>query len=180
MRPRITHSAFIAVLLMISAAPAHGADQGVEVEVIPAGTLGIEVQDLIDFGRMEVGQSATQPFVMRILNQTDAGWRVTVDGADLQGQVLTDPVSTIDSSNLVVTGGDACFTEACDPAADTMVTPYSVALSGSPVMIMEGTAQASGDFGFGSPHEPTVQLTIPADAVPNQYATTLTYTVMAE
>ena len=178
MRSRKPLSAVVAVLLMISAAPAHGAEQGVEVEVVPAGALGLEVQGLIDFGPMKVGESATQPFVMRISNMTAAGWRVTVDGADLQG--VTDPASTIHSSNLVVTGGDACFTEACDPAADTMVTSYAVALSGSPVMVMEGTAQAWGDFGFSPPHEPTVQLTIPADAVPDQYATTLVYTIMAE
>ncbi|MEX2184723.1 MAG: hypothetical protein WEC14_09775 [Chloroflexota bacterium] len=189
MRSRIALISLLAVVLMIPAVPAYGAEQDVDVQVYPANVLGIEVQDQIGFG-LVVGQAATQPFWMQILNSTEGGWQVTVDGADLQSydwqycdewgchdRVPTDPVSTIDKSNVVVTGGDFCWGD-CDPATDDVITKYSQALGAEPALIMEGTVEAWGPFGVGPPYDPSVQLSIPAEAAPNQYWTTLTYTIM--
>lgn len=188
MRSRFALVSLLAVVLMIPAAPAYGADQDVDVQVYPANALAINVQEGLGFG-LVAGQVATQGFWMEILNSTAGGWQVTVDGADLQsywwencnewgcdGRNLTDPLYTIDKSNVVVTGADTSFGDG-DPASDPVITRYTEPLGVAPVLIMEGTVDAWGQFGFQS--EPTVQLTIPSDAQPNQYWTTLTYTIMA-
>jgi hypothetical protein len=187
MKSRILVAAFMAAALALPA-PALGADQDVDVQVLPANALGISVQEGLGFA-IVIGESATQPFGMGITNTTGGGWIVTVDGPDLQSytwgqcdetgcydRILTG--NTIPKSNVVVTGGDASWSED-DAATDSTITPYSVALGDNPVTIMEGTADAWGMFGFGPPHDPTVQVTIPAGSAYDQYYTTLTYTIMA-
>ena len=191
MKARIFLVAMMTVVLMMPAAVL-GADQDVDVQVFPANTLAIEVQDQLGFA-MVPGQTNVQPFWMQVTNTTSGAWQVTVDGNDLQSydwtdcdewgcdtRIPTDPLNTIPKSNVAVTGGDSCWFGECDPAADPVVTAYAAALSEvGPVLIMEGTAEAWGSFGFGPPpYEPTIGLTIPADAVTAQYWTTLTYTIM--
>jgi hypothetical protein len=194
MKSRIFVVAMMTALLVMPATTALGADQDVDVQVFPANTLAIEVQDQLGFA-MVVGQTNSQSFWMQVTNTTSGAWQVTVDGNDLASydwtdcdewgcytRVPTDPLNTIPKSNVVVTGGDFCWSgEGCDPAADGLVTAYSQALSDlGPVLIMQGTAEAWGSFGFGpAPYEPTVELTIPADAATAMYWTTLTYTIMA-
>jgi hypothetical protein len=176
-----------AVLSMPSAALA--ADQDVDVQVLPANALGIAVQEGLGFA-IQLGGSATQPFMMNITNTTSGGWIVTVDGPDLQsysweycdetGCYNRQPTgNSIPKSNVVVTGADTCWNQCESPAADPRITSYSVALGANPVTIMEGTVDAWGMFGFGPGEDPTVQLTIPAETVYDQYYTTLTYTIMA-
>lgn len=192
MKSRIVLAAVVAAVLVMPVSTALGADQDVEVHVYPANTLAIEVQDQLGFDLVP-GTSNLQPFWMQVTNTTAGGWQVLVDGNDLQSFEWTDcdewgcytrgpsdPLFTIDKSNIVVTGGDFCWTgEGCDPTADSLVTAYSQALSDvGAVLIMEGTAW--GSFGFGpAPYDPSVELTLPAETAAAQYWTTLTYTIMA-
>lgn len=194
MKSRIVLTALLAAVLVMPVSTTLGADQDVDVQVFPANTLAIEVQDQLGFA-MVPGQVNVQPFWMQVTNTTGGAWQVTVDGADLGSydwtdcdewgchtRILSDLLFTIPKSNIVVTGGDACWTgEGCDPATDGVVTAYSPALSDTgAVLIMEGTSEAWGSFGFGPPpYDPSVQLTIPGDAVPAMYWTTLTYTITA-
>jgi hypothetical protein len=184
-------AAVVMAVAMAMPAPTLAADQDVDVQVHPANTLGISVQEGLGF-QMAVGDTQLQPFNMEVQNTTAGGWNVTVAGADFQSyfwldcdeygcynRTLTDPVYTIDNANLTVTGGDVCW--GCEDAAtDPTITMHSVALDDSPTLLMEGTAEAWGQIGFGPPYEPTLQLTIPEGTMVGQsYWTTLTYTIMA-
>lgn len=187
MRFRDQATAFVVLmLLLIPAAVAAGADQIVEVSVLPADTLSIDVEG--EFGLDAVVPGGTTPervFWMGITNTTSGGWEVTVDGTDLQSftlecdewgencqRTLTDPLSTIDASNLYLRGGDQ------DNWGDeTAIVAYEGNL-GAPLLLMEGTAVANGSFGIDNP-QPSVQLTVPGDATFGDYYTTLTYTIMA-
>lgn len=185
----------LAAVLMAAAvampSPVFAADQDVEVQVHPANTLGISVQDGIGF-QMAVGDTQAIPFGMEVLNTTAGGWLVTVAGADLQSydwldcdeygcytRIPTDPLYIIDNANVTVTGGDVCW--GCEDAGtDPTITMHSVPLADGPTLLMEGTADAWGLIGFGPPYEPTVQLTIPeGTTVGFSYWTTVTYTIMA-
>ena len=188
MKSRVFLVAIATAVLLMPATTVFGADQDVDVQVLPADTLGINIHNGIGFA-IEIGESATQPFGMDITNTTDGGWFVTVDGPDLQSYEWancdemgcydrTVTGNTIPKSNVVVTGGDACWTNECDPATDSTITSSAVALGDNPVTIMEGTSEAYGLFGFGEPYDAKVQVTIPAGSVYGQYFTVLTYTIM--
>lgn len=190
MKLRLLASVLVAVAVAVPS-PAFAADQDVDVRVLPANTLGISVQDGLGW-QMAVGDTRVEPFNMQVMNTTGGGWLVTVAGADLQSydwghcdeygcydRTPTVPLYTIDNANVTVTGGDVCW--GCeDPATDPTITTYSVPIDDSPTLLMEGTADAWGEIGFGPPYEPTVQLTIPeGTTVGFSYWTTLTYTIMA-
>lgn len=183
MKSRIFLAAMMTALLAMPATTALAADQDVDVQVLPADILGINVHHDLGF-QIEIDQSAIQPFGMDITNTTDGGWKVTVDGPDLQSYSWNEQnervhtANTIAKSNVVVTGGDMCWTHECDPAADSAIIPSSRAL-GDTLPIMVGTAEAYGMFGFNEGYQPTVQVTIPLGSVSDSYYTTLTYTIMA-
>jgi hypothetical protein len=189
MRRRIFVAAVVAALVMLPAASAFAADQDVDVQVMPADTLAISVEEGVGFP-IEVGATQTQMFDMEITNTTDTGWVVSVDGADLQGyvwescdedechdRVLTG--HTIDKSNLVLRGGDMSWSEA-SPADDPFITAFSAPLGVDPVTIMTGTADATGMMGFyGDDQKPMISVTVPLGTPIDQYFTVLTYTITA-
>jgi hypothetical protein len=189
MKLRLVIAATVAALVMLPAASALAADQDVDVQVLPADTLAISVDEGVGFG-IEVGATATQGFGMQVTNTTDLGWIVSVTGNDLQsymwencdetgcdGRILTG--NTIDRSNVVVTGGDLTWGEG-DPASDPTITAFSAPIGADPVTLMIGTAEAYGQLGFYGPdQQPTVEVTVPAGTPIDQYFTTLTYTITA-
>src|SRR5512140_1452458 len=65
-----------AVALMIPAATAYGADQDVQVHVLPSDTLSLSVDGWADFGGLEVGQKGHFDYWMNITNTTTDGWQV--------------------------------------------------------------------------------------------------------
>lgn len=191
MKNRVLVAALMVAALALPA-PAFGTDQDVDVQVHPADTLGIGVQEFLNF-QMAVGATNVTRFHMEVLNTTAGGWEVTVAGPDLQSyywldcdefgqcsnRAPTDPPYTIDNANLTVTGGDACY--GCeDPGTDPMITAHSVPLNDAPTLLMEGTAEAWGLMGFGDPYDARLQLTVPeGTAAGYSYWTTITYTIMA-
>jgi hypothetical protein len=161
----------VAALLVIAPATAAGEDQELKVHVMPADTLAISVAPSIDFGILEVGQTAHVEVAMTVINTTSAGWRVTVSGADLTSP---DARFSIDRANLVVTGGDT------DPWGDPgVVESFSGPLgdAGSPLRIVQGAAAAYGQLALESPMA-RLDLTIPEGTEPLQvYRTVLVYTI---
>jgi hypothetical protein len=184
----------MALLLVIPAASAYGAEpknQEVNVHILPADTLAIQVQEWADFGGMVPDTTQHQDFWLSVVNTTAGGWEVTVTGEDLTSfnwencnmggcynPIPTDPLYTIPKSALVVSGGDLDWWDQDDPSLDAIRTfagpPGDVAL---PLTILQGTSYAHGEFGLDNP-QASLDLTIPADAEPmQQYRTVLVYTI---
>ena len=183
---RVTVLAVVMVLLAPMAAIA--ADQTVEVNVLAAGTLAIDVEHDFGLGVAVPGATtAENGFHMYITNVSSGGWEVTVESTDLTSfnrenceewgcdRVDTDPLYTIDASNLYFKGGDADHWG--DPGAVTGHTTF-LAGAGTPEKILEGTADAYGAFDISEPHT-SVQVTVPALQAIAEYWATLTYTIMA-
>ncbi len=175
----------VLVGLLVPAAAAVGADQEVDVSVIPADTLSIDVEPSIGYAQVVPGGSTTEaPFGMNITNTTANGWQVSVVGTDLHSynwencdetgcynRLPTDPSYTIPASSIYVKGGGVSWMEA------GVITSYEGVLGGTePLLLMVATADAFGSFGIDNPN-PTVQVNVPSDAAVADYWATLTYTV---
>lgn len=194
MKLRGLRAALMALLLVIPAASAYGAEpanQEVNVHILPADTLAISVDGWADFGGMVPNETRHYDFWLNVVNTTAGGWEVTVTGDDLTSYtwencdengcynpIPTDPLYTIPKSALVVTGGDLNWWDQDDPSGDA-VRPFAgppgdIAL---PLTIVQGTSYAHGEFGLDNP-QTSLDLTIPADAQPMQmYRTMLIYTI---
>lgn len=177
----------VAVLLLIPLA-ASAADQTVEVQVLAAGTLSIDVES--DFGLgWVVPETSTdlRDFWMGITNTTTSGWQVNVTGTDLQSfdwdcdeqdnctRVVHTSPSVIDASAIHVRGGDQDHW----PASPDAIIAYEGNLTGAgvPFILMDGTATAYGSFGFDEGQRAAVRVDVPAGAAEANYFTTLTYTI---
>lgn len=175
----------LAVMLLIPAATAYAEDQEVYVHVLPADTLALSVDQSLEFGGVEPGQTAHHDFWLNVVNTTAYGFTITVSGGDLQsfdwegcdengcyGVVYTGE-ATIPSTSLVVNGGDLDWWD----GQDNVVSPSSVAVTPDAQTIVSATEAAHGEFGFDNPMA-SVDLTIPGGATPLlQYHTVLTYTI---
>jgi hypothetical protein len=192
MKLRGLSAALMALLLLVPAASAYGAEpanQEVNVHVLPVDTLSISVQEWADFGGMVAGETRNNDFGLNILNTTAGGWEVTVTGSDLTsfiwegcdengcyGAIDTEPLYTIPKASLVVNGGDLGWfdTDGQDAIVSTPGSPGDIGL---PTTILQAIPAAQGEFMLDSPMA-SLSLTIPADAQPMQmYHTTLVYTI---
>jgi hypothetical protein len=182
-------AAIAAVVLLIPAATAYGADQDVQVHVLPSNALEVNVDGWADFGGLEVGQTGHYDFWLNVTNTTSGGWQVDVTGGDLvpfhwEGcdengcyNPIQDPGLPILKSNLVVAGGDLDW---WDDQGD-VVMPFSGTPGdpGTPLTIVQAMSQAHGEFGLDNPMA-YLELTIPEGAAEGQqYHTVLTYTITA-
>lgn len=163
----------VAVLLLTPSATAYGEDQELKVRVLPADTLAITVDATVDFGTLEVGETGHVDIAISVINTTSSAWQVTVSGDDLTS---AGSAFSIDRANLVVHGGDADLWG--DPnVVDSLSGPLGDA--GSPLTIVQGTADAYGEIKLDSP-QARIDLTIPAGTEPlQQYRTVLVYTITA-
>jgi hypothetical protein len=163
----------VAVLLMVPAATAFAEDQEVKVRAMPADTLAITVDQSIDFGMLEVGETGHVDIEMTILNTTAGGWEVTVSGGDLTS---AGSAYSIDKANLVVTGGDT--DRWGDPSAVQAFTG-SPGDAEHPLTVVLGTATAYGELSLDSP-KTRLELAIPGETEPLlEYRTVLVYTITA-
>ena len=178
-----------AVLLMIPAATAYGADQHVSVHVLPSNALEVNVDMWADFGGLEIGQKGHYDFWLNVTNTTTGGWQIDVTGGDLYPfdwqncdengcyDPITIPGDPISKSNLFVTGGDLDWWD----GQDNVITPFTVNPGdpGAPAVIVQATSPAHGEFGLDNP-QAYMELTIP-EGTPEamQYHTVLTYTITA-
>ena len=180
-----------AVVLMIPAATAYGADQDVQVHVLPTNALEVSVDQWPNFGGLEVGQKGHYDFWLNVTNTTSGGWQVDITGGDLysfnwescdengcSNPIPTDPAYYIAKSNLVVTSGDLNWWDGDDPTGDT-IRPFSGSPGdlGTPFTLVQGTSYAHGEFGLDNP-QTYMELTIPEGTQEGQqYHTVLTYTI---
>ena len=175
----------VLVGLLVPAVGAVGADQEVDLSVIPADTLSIDVEPSVGFPQVVPGGSTMEAaFGMNITNTTANGWQVSVVGTDLHSyywescdetgcynRLPTDPSFTIPASSIYLTGGGVSWME------EGVVTYYEGPLGGTePLLLMVATADAYGSFGMDNPN-PTVKVNVPGDAAVADYWATLTYTV---
>jgi hypothetical protein len=187
MRFRYWRIAVLTVALALLAPNvAIAAEQTIDVQVLPAGTLAISVQQEVHILAIEGESTDEHEYDMSITNTTGEGWRVTVEGTDLTSyewecdewgnncvRVPTDPVYTIAKWALWAYGGDADHWG--DPGA---VTRTGGSLTeGAPQILMWGTAIAYGSFDIDGPR-PSLLFETPETAVPGSYYATLTYTIM--
>lgn len=189
MRFRNMRIATVAVLLTVLVLPgaAGATTQVVEVSVIGADTLAIDVEEEFGLGVLVPGATSERGFWMGITNTTSGGWEVYVEATDLTSfwhdcdefgnctRVDTDPLYTIDAGNLYMRGGDQD-----DWGDSAAITAYEGNLVGAATafLLMEGTSVAYGSFNVDNP-QPSVELTVPGTADVADYYTTLTYTIMA-
>lgn len=174
--------------LLVPAVTVAGADQEVDVTVLPADTLTIEVEG--EFGLGIVVPDSTTPehgIWMNITNTyISQGWEVYVDGEDLQNfhwecdefgdncYRAIDGTYSIPETGFYLRGGDQN-----DWDDESAITAYEGNLGANPLLLMEGTAVARGGFGVDNP-QPTIQLTVPSGTeVGYDYTATLTYTIQA-
>jgi hypothetical protein len=172
---------------MIPAATAYGADQNVQVHVLPSNALEVNVDMWADFGGLEVGQTGHYDFWLNVTNTTSGGWQVDVTGDDLYpffweycdengcSNPIVVPGDPILKSNLVVAGGDLDWWD----GQDNVVTPFAgnPGDPGTPLTIVQATSPAHGEFGLDNPQS-SLELTIPeGTAEGQQYHTVLTYTI---
>ena len=172
----------VAVLLLIPLA-ASAADQTVEVQVLPANTLSIDVEPAFWLNGVVPGDSTYEHgFGMGITNTTASGWTVTVAGTDLQGfdnagdgeRVPNE--HTIPATAIYVRGGDADHGWGPDAI---IAYGENFTAANTPFTLMVGTDRAYGQFGWGPGEQesPVVRVDVPALAVETNYYTTLTYTI---
>jgi len=179
--------ALAVVLVLLAPVAAIGAEQTVDVTVLPADTLAIDVESDFGLGAVVPGQlSDPNGFEMGITNTTSGGWEVTVESTDLTSfywdncdengchdRIATDPLYTIGADNLLLTGGGM---DHWDPAPLTSYSGY-LAAAGTSFLLVEGTSAAYGMFGIDNPHT-TIQVDVPPLAEIADYTATLTYTIM--
>ena len=184
MRSRNLFTALIAGLLVLSAASAALAtEQWVEVDVLEAGIISIDVEHQTGLGYVFPGQTTPERyFWMQVTNTVEGqGWQVSADGPDLMrfdghdefgapNWVATD---TIAKTHLKVSGGAA-------PHWDVVHVTYSEQSLGAAQPIMQGSAGAFGTFGIHDP-EPYVKvdLTGLTEVAFGSYGTTITYTIQS-
>jgi hypothetical protein len=173
----------LAVTLLIPAT-AYAEDQEVNVHVLSPDTLGLSLEQGVDLGGMQLGETRHHDFWLNVVNTTPLGFSITVSGGDFESfdwagcdmNGCWDPIYTgvtIPSTSLVVTGGD---TEQFD-GQDNVVGSFAVNVTPDPQTIVTATEAARGEFGFDAPMA-SLDLTIPGDATPLlQYRTVLTYTI---
>ena len=198
MKPRRVLVALMAMLLVIPAATAYGADQQVNVRVLPDNSLAIYLDEWADLGGLVPGQTGHRDFWLNILNTTGFGWQVSVTGTGLESGDWTDcgwggcwgwvpdGKLTIPDENLLLAGGDSNKWDSVDPVVDAILT-YSVHPGTIGQPILQGTAAAWGEIGLDEP-KPYLELTIPYDdpltldvdesGMGMQFHTVLTYTMM--
>jgi len=191
MKPRRLLVSLMALMLVMPAATAYGTDQSVEVTVLPAGLLTVEVDTQAGFGVMIPGGTADWGFNMNVTNTSDpaTGWEVTVDAAgdfvsgnweycDESGcynWVPDEEVAAIAIANLSITGGDYPW---WDGGGDEIV-PGSGSFGGGPIAIDTGSALAWGGIWLNDPI-PTLVLAVPGGTTTGlNYMTVLTYTITA-
>lgn len=170
--PRLVTLLVVGLLVVPTATVAAG-DQELKVRILPADTLAITVSQSVDFGTLEVGQTGHVDIDIGIVNTTAGGWEITVSGDDLTSSGTSH---VIDKANLVITGGDTDRWGAPGAVESFSGSPGAV---GSPLKIVQGTAEAWGEFSLDSP-KARLELTIPAgtDSL-REYQTVLTYTITA-
>lgn len=182
---RVTALAVVMVLLAPIAAIA--ADQTLDVSVLPADTLAIDVEAEMGWPPVVPGATTVESaFQMYITNTyAGAGWEVTVEATDFESftwdcdefgctRIPDVTPSVIDASNLKMRSGYVDHWG--DPGAITTHEDF-LAGAGMPFLLLEGTDVAYGAFDIQDPN-PTVQLTVPGDADLADYWATLTYTIM--
>jgi hypothetical protein len=183
---RITVLAVVMVLLAPLAAIA--AEQTVDVTVLEAGTLAIDVEHEFGLGVAVPNTfTAENGFEMDIVNLSGGGWEVFVEATDLTSfdydncdehgceRVPTNPEFTIDASNIFMTGGSVDYWG--DPTAVTGSIGDFMGAAGTTMLLVEGTNVANGAFSIDGPHT-TIKVNIPDTAQTGyNYYTTLTYTI---
>lgn len=178
----------VALTLLLPIA-ANAAEQTIEVQVLPAGTLAINVQQEIHILAVAGEFTGDFEYYMNITNTTSEGWDVTLAGTDFTSydwecdewgtnciRVPTDPLYTIDVISLLATGGDA--DQWGDPGAVT-VYGSNIWTAGTPIPLLSGTGVAYGSFDIDGPR-PRLSFETPGTVVPGNYYATLTYTIMAQ
>jgi hypothetical protein len=195
MKRRAFLASLVVVLLTLSAATTalaagpHSADQFVDVQILAADTLTIEVQDGIGFGPVVEGAGVTDDywFNMNVTNTTANGWTVTVRGDDFLRYYwencdefgcsdrlqADDPPVYFDSEYLYVHGGS--WGNWANELVD-VIDAFGVNVSQTPQTIMTASPAAFGYLHFDP--GPYARLTVP-ETVPayGDYYTTLTYTI---
>lgn len=180
----------LAVALALSAPiAAIAAEQTIDVRVLPADTLAIDVQHEVHILAVTGEFTDHIEYDMNITNTTGEGWEVTLEGTDFTSyewecdawgdncvRSPTDPVYTIDVIALYATGGDA--DQWGDPGAVT-VHGSNIWTAGTPIPLLSGTGAAYGSFDIDDPR-PWLSFETPGTAVPASYYATLTYTIMAQ
>ena len=194
MKPRRLFVSLMALMLLIPAATAYGADQEVHVNVWPADALAVSVDTWADMG-VEAGRTAHFDFWLNVLNTKTTGWEVTVTGDALQSGHWTDcqpggwcsgwvndEVLAFSTDVLQITGGDLDWWDAEDPTGNT-IRPDTGPV-GTP--ILQATSYAHGNFGLDKPRsylEVTPPLDDPAtldvdeSGAGLEFHTMLTYTI---
>ena len=181
---RVTVLAVVMVLLAPMAAIA--AEQTVEVSVLPAGTLAIDVEHDFGLGVAVPGEmTGERGFHLNITNTTATGWKVTVESTDLTSfyhdncdewgcdRFDTSPLYTMGADNIYMRGG---FQEWGDPNQLTFYEGYLTAAD-TAFLLLEGTSDVYGSLGIHEP-QPSIQVNVPSGQVIADYWATLTYTVM--
>jgi hypothetical protein len=182
---RVTVLAVVMVLLAPMAAIA--AEQTVDVSVLPAGTLAIDVENDFGLGVAVLGEMTPEYwFHINITNTTATGFEVSVESTDLTSfyydncddygcdRFDTDPLYTMGADNIYMRGG---FEEWDDPNQLTFYEGYLTAAD-TAFLLLEGTDAVYGSLGINNP-QPSIQVDVPSGQVVADYWATLTYTVMA-
>lgn len=186
MRPRVILTAFLAVSMVLGLTSlALAADQRVDVSVLEAGVLSVEVEEAFGLGVVVPGEeTGERDFWMQITNTTPDGWQVFADSTDLLEFEWGEPCdhhgctpypidggATISKGNLRIYGGDLDWWEDIDAIQSFEVIPgYDAGL------LVEATSEAFGRFELNEPR-PAVELLTPSDAAFGDYFTTITYTI---
>jgi hypothetical protein len=179
--------ALAVVMVLLAPMAAIATDQTVEVSVLPAGTLAIDVETDFGLGVAVPGDMTPErEFWINITNTTATGFAVSVESTDLTSfyrencdengcdRFDTNPLYTMGAENIYMRGG---FDEWEDP---NQLTFYEGSLTGAntPFLLVEGTSAVYGSIGIGNP-QPSIQVDVPLAQVIADYWATLTYTVMA-
>jgi len=193
MKPRRLFVSLMALMLLIPAATAYGADQEVHVNVLPADALAVSVDGWADMG-VEVGTTAHWDFWINILNTKTTGWEVNVSGDALQSGHWTDcspggcsgwvddGVLAFPTDVLQITGGDLDWWDGADATGNT-IRPFTGPVG---TTILQATSYAHGNFGLDNPQS-YLEVTPPADDLGTvdvdesgaglEFHTVLTYTI---
>lgn len=182
-----------AMALLLIPLAASAADQEVQIDVLPEGTLSIDVEGEIYFGPFVPGaDTGLAEFYMGITNLAGSGWQVDVSGTDLigfnwdcpQGDECTRVATgyTIPANAISVRGGDQDnwgIPGAIEPVAGEV----NLVAADTPYLLMTGTADASGSFGLDE-QRPGVRIQVPitvGDVSGDEYSsyyTILTYSII--
>jgi len=180
---RITVLAVVMVLMAPLAAIA--AEQTVDIEVLPADTLTIDVQWELGLGAaVPGGTTAGNDFEISITNTTSGGWAVTVEAEDFKSytydncddygceRVDTDPLYTMGAQYIHMDSGEQNWG---DPNQLTLHAGYLTAAY-TPFALLEGTSDVYGSLGIHDRY-PSIKVSVPGGQELASYWTTLTYTI---